>query len=217
MQAAVLTGDLVKSTRASPEAVHVAFASLQSAAEICAIWHGASLRFTRFRGDGWQVVLARPELALRSALYLLATLRASDCGLETRLSLGLGEAKMGSAEDLSSAEGSAFQRAGHMLDNMPRNRRLIMAADGAPALGPGLCALLDAVQQNWGREQAQALLYVLPPAPKTQMQIAEHIGIRQQSVADRLQAARFWAVEAALTDFETTLTTFLSDTKKQAS
>lgn len=207
MQAAVLTGDIVKSTKAARADLDACFAALSGAAETCADWHGAPLCLTRFRGDGWQVLLARPELALRSALFFQARLKADGVPLDTRIAIGLGSAVTGDAPDLSTADGTAFHNAGRALDTMARNRRLVLATGDAPDLAPGLVTLLDAIQQNWGREQAEALLWTLPPDALTQTRIAERLGIRQQSVADRLQAARFWAVEEALAAFEANLAT----------
>ncbi len=45
--------------------------------------------FTRYRGDGWQVYLEDPGIALSSVLYICAGLRATGC-LESRIALGLG-------------------------------------------------------------------------------------------------------------------------------
>ena len=71
--AAVLTGDLIASTHADPTVTEHAVADLASAAADIAKWTDADTRFTRFRGDGWQIVLtAQTVLALRAAVYMIA-------------------------------------------------------------------------------------------------------------------------------------------------
>ena len=62
---AVLTGDLVASTTLGEARIARAFQALADSAALQAAWHGAPLRFTRHRGDGWQVALARPARSVR--------------------------------------------------------------------------------------------------------------------------------------------------------
>ena len=72
---AVLTGDLVHSTELGPKGIEAAFGALQRCAEDQENWYGKPLHFTRHRGDGWQVALAKPEYALRSALTVPSPVR----------------------------------------------------------------------------------------------------------------------------------------------
>lgn len=181
------------------------FDGLALAADRAAEWHGAPLRLTRFRGDGWQMLLHRPDLCLRTALYVLSVLRSGAQGLRSRVALGLGEVTRLPDGDLSAADGSAFHRAGQALDAMGRNRFLVLSPEGAPPLAPALAVLCDALHHGWTREQAEALALALPPDSPTQTVMAESLAIRQQSLADRLGAARFWALSEALDSFEAVL------------
>lgn len=95
---AVLTGgDIIGSTQMAPPAdLERAFDALSACAETQAEWHGEDLHFTRQRGDGWQVRLARPELALRSALAFRAALRCEGKEFSTFIAVaegGIGEKK----------------------------------------------------------------------------------------------------------------------------
>lgn len=193
---AVLTGDIVNSTKAAHGALEATLQALAETARVLGRWHDADLRFTRFRGDGWQVICP-VDAALRVALSLSARLVAQGA-LRTRLAIGLGQVLRPGTRDLSDASGPAFTRAGAALDAMPRGRRLVLAPEGAAPLAPALVALCDALAQGWTQAQAEALLPMLAPAPPTQDELADRLGIRQQSVGDRLHAARFWALEDAL-------------------
>lgn len=201
MKAAVLTGDFVRSRQGGRADLQAAFDVLRSGCDSLAAWHGAPLRLTRYRGDGWQCLLARPELSFRSVLYLIACLRAAGT-LDTRVGLGCGSVPVTGGRDLSDADGTAFRRAGDAIDGIARGRRIAVSAEGVPPLAPAVAALLDAVSQGWTEAQAEVLLDTLPPGAETgrksQEVIAQAIGIRQQSVADRLDAARYWAVAEAL-------------------
>ena len=88
---AVLTGDIIRSTRRSPEALDAAMATLAAAAAAMSAWDGGRpARFTRFRGDGWQCLAPAAGLALRAVLFLRANLRALDRDADTRVSVGIG-------------------------------------------------------------------------------------------------------------------------------
>lgn len=200
---AVITGDLIGSSKAAPEALDRVFPVLSAAAARIEPWHGAPLRLTRFRGDGWQCLLARPVLALRSCLYLLAALRAAESPLETRLALGFGQVTRAGGESLADADGPAFHRSGRALDAMPRGRRFILAEEGAPEGLAAVVALSDWISRRWTLAQAEALCAMLVPETPTQREVAESLGLTQQSVSERLDAAAFWAFADALAVLET--------------
>ena len=97
------------------------------------------LRFTRFRGDGWQMLLPEPGFALRLALRLTAELTARQIGLATRISIGLGGVDHPGGVTLSNAAGMAFLRSGRGLDHMARGRHWSIAGGSAlPGWAAGL-------------------------------------------------------------------------------
>ena len=132
---AVLTGDLIKSTAAPARAVDFSLAALDHAAEEIAGWGLGATRFTRFRGDGWQVYLSADDQVLRAALFLAACLRAAETGLRTRIGGGVGAVER-LDDDLGRAAGPAFIRSGRALDAMPRTRWLVIDGVDPDALGP---------------------------------------------------------------------------------
>jgi hypothetical protein len=203
VQAAVLTGDLVGSTKAKPEATDDAIDHISAVA--------AQLKqyatFTRFRGDGWQLYLERPGLALAVSVLIISGLRASG-KLETRVSIGLGGAYLSSIKnmlatrDLLAATGTAFITSGRALDDMPRDRRLVLSGEGVDRLHQRLVAILDERISTWSREQAEVAAMALRPNDKpTQSTMAEQLGISRQAVAARLKASGFAGVNAAANDF----------------
>jgi hypothetical protein len=200
--AAVLTGDLVGSTRAGPTAVEAAMAALGAGAQVVAGWTGADTRFTRFRGDGWQIYLEDPGLAFRACLYLTACLRAGDAGLATRIAAGIGAVAELPAGRLDSAGGAAFELSGHALDTMPRGRRLVLAAPALPGEAAGVFALADALSRHWTAKQAEALTLALAPGAPSQSEMAAKLGITQQAFAIRLNGAGLWGLDESLRLFE---------------
>lgn len=202
MQGAVLLGDLIDSRRSSAQAIDAALDSLRAASAGIAPITGPA-HFTRFRGDGWQLVTTRPEMSLRIAISLLATLVAK-AGPRTRLVIGLGEIDSLAGGDLGAASGSAFLRSGQALDEMSSKRHL--AGLGAPAaIAPWFDAtlhLIEFISDRWSPPQAEIVAMAVAPGWETQGDLADRLGISRQAVHSRLSGAGYPALASALTAFE---------------
>lgn len=202
---AVLTGDLVGSTEAGRQAIEIAFARLEQTASSI----GSETRFTRYRGDGWQIFLEDPGDGLWAMLYIHACLRAAQ-GLESRMALGIGDAYGLGDTSLTVAGGTAFLTSGRRLDEMESAHRIAMATqvfrkDGkerTDKLHLRLIAMLDDRLRDWSSQQAEVMaLELAPGGAPTQKEMAEHLGITRQAVAARLRAAGGEQVCAAARDF----------------
>lgn len=179
---AVITGDLVASTRLPDDRLDRAMMALQAAA---AAW--GDLHFTRFRGDGWQVLIHPAGRALRVALSLAAALTAADTGLATRLAIGFGRATRVTPGDLSAATGSAFHRSGRALDALPRGHHWgIAAAPGLPNWIAASVPLAERQAAGWTRGQAAVVAQFLHPDELTQEEWAARMGLSRQAWASRL-------------------------------
>lgn len=200
---AVITGDLISSTAAPGAAVDRAMEALRHAANQLTTWTMADTRFTRFRGDGWQLYLAKPSFALRAALFLIAYLRAADLGLATRISVSIGPYQTLGQVGLSGASGIAFTQSGRVLDNMPKAARMGFNSNGEEFFWQAALLDLASWQANrWTREQATAMALALDPIGPTQDQIAKSLGITRQAVQVRLKGAGLSALQSALFAFE---------------
>lgn len=203
MDGAVLLGDIVASRRVGADVLDDAMASLRRAAQDLERVAGPS-HFTRFRGDGWQLVTLRPEMALRIAVALMAAL-VRDGKVRTRAAIGLGQIESLAGGDLGAASGSAFLRSGQALDDMSPKR--LLALEGAPApaavwLG-GLLPLAEFVIDRWSPPQAEAVSMALGPGWTVQGQLADRLGISRQAMHTRLKGAGYPAIAAAIAAFET--------------
>lgn len=195
--AAVLTGDLIASTQASVAKVD---ASMDLIAGLAARI-GAQTRFTRYRGDGWQIYLGDPGLGLWALIWITASLKAQGA-LASRIALGLGEAYGGSADSLDTAGGSAFVASGRALDAIAANSRFALAGTGIDRLHQRLLALLEDRISGWSHEQAEVVALALAPKDQpTQAAMAARLNISRQAVAARLHSAGFGNINAAQQDF----------------
>lgn len=201
--AAVLTGDLIGSTRAAPEAVDAAMAALAATAGTITDWAGADTRFTRFRGDGWQIYLAKPALTLRATLLLIARLRAGGSGLQTRLSIAVGPVDRLGEVGLAAAAGAAFTLSGRNLDQMQATSTFIYAEPALPDTWKA--ATLDLAHwmaRNWTREQAEAVSLALDQPRPTDEVLARRLNISRQAFQARLKGSGLMAASSALNTFE---------------
>lgn len=201
--AAILTGDLIASTD-HPERIDAAMACVAEAAGMMAGWSDTAPRFTRFRGDGWQIRVP-PGLALRAALLVAARLRSASgstgAGLATRIAIGIGPLASTGTRDLSDAGGAAFTASGRALDRMARGQAWAIAGE-APPWAEALVALAEWHSARWSPEQAEAMAVMLAQPELTQLMAASRVGITRQAWQARLSGAGYAAWRPALRAFE---------------
>lgn len=210
---AVLTGDLVASNAAGPMAVDTAMSALSEVVARMTAWGiGVDPRFTRFRGDGWQVMVRQPVFGLRAALILLAALRAARSDLSTRISIGHGGLSMPGTDSLADAAGDAFVASGRGLEQMRKAQRLVIDGTGITPLHKGYGDLLSGLSRQWSVEQAEAMVRALDPENPTLSDIAAGLGITPQAVGYRLAGAAGNEIRAALAAWEQDTTAMAGDT-----
>jgi hypothetical protein len=205
---AVLTGDLVASSEATPERIDRAMDVLAAAATDIASWRIGeagvvdATHFTRHRGDGWQILVSAAPLGLRAALMMFARL-AADPGLPaTRIAVGLGPVDHVPGPDLSNAHGAAFALSGRALAQMKRGERVRLAGEGITPCLAAFIGLLDDRITDWTAEQAEAVAHVIAPEAPTQGAIATTLGISPQALSARLAGARWPRIRALLRAWE---------------
>lgn len=199
---AVLTGDLIGSTEAGAAALDATMDEIAGTAARIGQWPGGSdSRFTRSRGDGWQMVLARPGEALRAAFVLQAGLRALKNGIPTRISIGVGPVVSLGTTDLSDARGPAFTASGKGMDRLDHTERLGITCGSETPFQQALASLADALMRGWTREQAEAAALALHPGNPTLAEMAATLGISRQAVNYRLAGANLRVLRLAAEDW----------------
>jgi hypothetical protein len=195
---AVLTGDLIKSRKADATALSVAFDVLRDAAADFGQAWDSDLRFTRYRGDGWQVVLQDPGLVLDALLFFAARLRARSPAIETRISAGIGAVTSIGTADLADATGPAFFISGDHLETMSRKRKLAIAGSGIGAAQAAIVDLAEHIASGWTPAQAEAVALSLDMNASNHETIAESLGVTRQAVQSRLASAGWSYFDNAL-------------------
>ncbi len=186
---AVITGDLIKSRAAGTAAVDQTFDILRDAAASFGAAWDVELRFTRYRGDGWQVVLTKPGLLLDASLYILARLKAGQTHITTRMSIGVGPVETLGTRDLSDATGPAFFISGDQLGDMGRSRMMTLAGNGIGTEQVAIVDLAECIAAGWTATQAEAVAIHLEGRLSRHEDIAEKLGVTRQAVQSRLSGA----------------------------
>jgi hypothetical protein len=210
---AVLTGDLVKSSRLTSIKSRSAMERLKKIATEFAEQHPNSVvgRMDTFRHDSWQLLLEQPALALRTAVFLRTALKLqSDASTkyDTRISIGIGKVELISKRRISDSRGPAFTHSGKGLDAMDGRCLALVAGDDTPALWYGLergvVPLIDCVVGDWTPTESRAVYGALkgwtqeetarnwPPQAKTAKRPT------RQAVGNSLVRAHWSTVDAVL-------------------
>ena len=191
--AAVLTGDLIGSTGVEVARVEHTMAVLANASELVA--HAAPTRFTRYRGDGWQIYLADPRDFIWVAMYLRAALTADPHCLATRIAIGIGTVDSLGETGLAGASGAAFTASGRALDSMTTGQELALAGTTVDDIQRSLLAFVADRMAGWSREQAEVVQLMWDHGGH--QDIANKLGISRQAVGARLHAAGYRLIETA--------------------
>lgn len=204
---AVITGDIVASSRLSPKERLQLHAVMKRAGSELKNQLGPAmpLGVDIYGGDTWQVLLSEPKKALCAALLYRAHLLASTEKTDTRLVIGIGTVDFVPRGRVSEGEGEAFQASGRLLTEGQGASRMRFAAPGHPEweLWDVVVTLLDAlIVRQWTAKRALALTGALRHWTQKRIRTLWKPPIRQQSVVEHLQGAAWEATEQTLDAFE---------------
>jgi hypothetical protein len=196
----VITGDIVKSSKLSLDKHKLLIKVMRSCSkEISKVFPDA-LRYEPelFRGDSWQLLIKKPELALSIALFYRAFLKAKMQldSIDARMAISIGNVDF---IESSFGIGDAYKISGKALDKKGK-RKMKFVSDILPNSN-----VLDLIIQNtdvisarWTSKQSKiALLSLQNYSQKT---IAAKLRITQQAVSKQIDAAG-WIIVAENIDY----------------
>ena len=193
---AVLTGDLIKSQTYSTETLTSTLSDLRSGfntfKEIIGEAHDqGNFDLTVFRGDSFQGLLLKPEIALKAAIYIRADLISKSKAKfrrDARIAIGIG-----TVADMDASLGEAFIKSGVWLDELKgMKQNLIIRTSLGDEKNKELdteCALADGIIQKWTPNQAEAVKEYL--MCEHQEEVAKKLGISQAAVSLRLNGSNY--------------------------
>ncbi|MCC5808166.1 MAG: hypothetical protein JJU00_17700 [Opitutales bacterium] len=208
--AAVLTGDVVRSSEAGKAALRRLPGLLRGAGKAAAdILPDAGVSgIDIFRGDSWQIFVRDPSAALHAALlvrsFLLGGGARGEPAWDTRVAFGFGTVDRLDKRKVSRSQGAAFAASGAALDSLADSRaRMAVAADepGEPRAGTFARAnvlLLDALVQNWTSKQAWAVHGAIRGQIQSDIGASFRPPVAQSTVVRHLHSARWDVLETIL-------------------
>jgi hypothetical protein len=209
---AVLTGDIIRSRSLQPRQLESVRSSLTNAVDVVRQdWKRGLVkgRPEFFRGDGWQLLLTDPAMALRVAVFLRASLLAGGVA-DSRIAIGLGEGERISPKRVALSTGEAFVLSGRALDEMTQysNMTIEIPQSAGPLSGwlPVVGHLCNSFIEQWTRRQAEIVCVAIDPREPDYEKVAHALkpAISKQAVAKGLGGANWHAIREAVRQFEET-------------
>jgi len=205
MTYAVVTGDIVESSRFSGAQRDMLNESLRRAFEEIKRFSTAKRRlpaFNIFRGDSFQGLFDKPEEALKAAIFIRAALRHNQPGevendWDARIAVGTGTVDY-LPDNITEGDGEAYQNSGPVLDDLKGHFRAAIKTPNEEHNKEfrAQCALLDAVIAKWTPNQAEVVgMLIKGMTPK---EISTELNISQPAIHYRMKGAGWFAVEALL-------------------
>lgn len=212
---AVLTGDIVNSSRLNPRERQNLFEAFPRLSVMLRAQYPAEVNYniSNFRGDGWQLIVNNPGKSLEIAIFIRTYLRfaIADKKLDTRIAIGVGQVDFVPEGNVSAGYGSAYTVSGHLLETLPGNQRMALgfAVNEHAHIKSAaiiLVELVDAIITSWGASQCQAVHWALQGF--TQTQIAERWlpePIKQPSVSNNINRSAWPTIKRSLVFFNTAI------------
>jgi hypothetical protein len=219
---AIITGDLIHSTRLKVEDREWLFEEITQALEIWDKDFGT--RSETFRGDSFQCLVKRPADALRICLIQKTFIRSLNPSSEyeltkrnnpsikrgmiypnwifdARIAIGIGETDK-LLNRLAASGGKAFELSGQLLDKM-KSKKQALAIATTDEFNDELqteFVLLDALISKTTALQCEVINYKL--LKYTETEIAHKLGIMQSAVNQRSNNGNWNAIDAMIKRFE---------------
>jgi hypothetical protein len=212
---AVLTGDLVSSSRLTSKQSQQAMELLRTSAALFERCFTGTVvgHMDTFRHDSWQLLLKKPEQAFRAALFLRSTLKMESDALtkfDSRISIGIGTVEYIATERISDSRGSAFTLSGRGVDTMKGSSlALSIETENAEAwreMTGAVIPLLDCIATDWTPTESRAVNAAL--MGRTQEESARNWSSKKrttptrQAVGDSLIRAHWNTVHSVLLQAE---------------
>lgn len=191
---AVLTGDIVNSQKFTKNDNQVLLDSIKAIFVEIANERGIELPFEMWRGDSFQVIVEKPELAMEIAVLFRAGLRWKTQGDEkknglwdARIGIGVGDISF-RATTVASSNGEAFILSGSAFDLIDKSRYGLNVLTSWNEVNSEMgvsTVLADVIISSWSKKQSEAI-YQYMLFNRNQTDLAQQLDITQPALQKRL-------------------------------
>lgn len=201
---AIITGDIVDSTKLNLAERDIMINALQAIPEILSPFDKVYMEI--FRGDSFQIRIHRAAIAAKAAIAIRAWLRSQielsgKDPLDARIAIGIGSVDYES-ESLSTSDGEAFRLSGRLLDKMQKAR--LAVATPWPTVNEELrlsTAFVDDIISSWTQNQSKIMLLRLQTS-KSHIELSQTLEISRQMVDKSLKSSKEELIESYIDRFE---------------
>ena len=212
---AVVTGDIINSTKYTPEELNIILNTLNNEFSYTNSEKNFKSEFKIYRGDSFQGVILDHVIALNIVMAIKTVVNKIPIknkkinGLpDLRMAIGIGSINL-KRNSILESNGEAFQFSGRTLDEMkgdyPRLQIKTANADLDDEINVHF-SLLDSVMSKWSTASAE-VAYFLHRGFK-EIEIAHTLNINQSAVNHRKKAANWDSVSMLLKRYESVMKTF---------
>jgi hypothetical protein len=201
----VITGDIVKSSKLSLDQHKQFIKVMRSCSKDISKVFPDALKYEPelFRGDSWQLLIKRPELAFSIALFYRAYLKAKMqlSSIDARMAISIGTVDF---IESSFGVGDAYKNSGKALDKKGK-RKLKFVSD--IITNSDVIDLIiynsDFISSRWTSNQSKIVLLALQNMD--QRAIASKLRITQQAVSKQIDSAGWAIVSESIAYFKNTI------------
>ncbi len=212
---AVITGDVIESTKLSEEENNSLIQGLKNI--IDELEQKQTIRGEIFRGDSLQCLINKPSEALKTALLIKTYIKGivsinklkskneydktiNKPVFDIRLAIGIGEVNS-EKEKLSISQGEAYNLSGRLLDDLKNKQTIaINTNDSYKDEFDTSFKLLDFILSNATQNQCEVIYYKLQGL--TEVEISEKIGINQSAINQRSNSSGWGSIHSLINRFE---------------
>lgn len=188
---AVITGDLINSS-------HVEISKwLPLLKETLSLFGSDPSDWDIYRGDSFQLQIEDPTKALEIALIIKAVVKTIK-KLDVRMSIGIGEVTY-QAQQITESNGSVFIHSGEKFETLKKDKiNLAIKSDWADFdLDINMfLRLASLTMDHWTENSAEIVKLTLLNPDKSQEELGEMIGIKQNTVSTRLKRSALDEISA---------------------
>lgn len=205
---AVITGDVIASSDLEPKLRKQLSATIELIGGRLVEWLGEDQvsPIAIYGGDSWQLVLARPSVALRTALFMRASLLASPLEIDTRLAIAIGGIDFIPAGRIGYGDGEALRISGRRLSEL--SSCSVSMGFECPDISLSrqwdlaVCLIDALIRTNWTANRARAVSGALRGLTGVEIGELWPVPIAKQTVGRHFTEVAWKAVERALGEFE---------------
>jgi len=209
----VITGDIVKSSKLSLENHKLLVKVMKNSSKDLSKVFPDALKYEPelFRGDSWQLLIKKPELALSIALFYRAYLKAKMqlSSIDARMAISIGTVDL---IESSFGVGNAYKISGKALDK--KGKRKIRFVSDIISNSDVINLIIqntDYISSKWTSNQCRIVLLALKNMD--QKSIASKLCITQQAVSKQMDSIGWIIVEDNIMFFKHVLLSVSSNIK----